>query len=66
MGVRVEGLLDADEAPEQLLLDSPEFGWRDAERAADAATRRFGRGAVVPARLVAPDDGTRDRPGAGP
>ena len=62
VGVRVEGLLDADEAPEQLLLDSPEFGWRDAERAADAATRRFGRGAVVPARLVAPDDGTRDRP----
>ena len=52
VGIRVEGLLDAADAPEQMLLDAPEHGWRDAERAADAATRRFGRGAVVPARLV--------------
>lgn len=62
VGVRVEGLLDADQAPEQLLLDAPEHGWRDAERAADAATLRFGRGAVVPARLVVPsgeDDDAR-------
>ena len=56
VGVRVEGLLDADGAPEQLLLDAPEHGWRDAERAADAATRRFGRGAVIPARLVTPHE----------
>jgi len=52
VGIRVEGLLDAADAPEQMLLDAPEHGWRDAERAADAATRRFGSGAVVPARLV--------------
>lgn len=55
VGVRVEGLLDADEAPQQLLLDAPEHGWREAERAADAATARFGRGAVIPARLVPTD-----------
>jgi len=56
VGVRVEGLMEADQAPEQLLLDAPEHGWRDAERAADAATLRFGRGAVVPARLVGDDE----------
>lgn len=60
VGVRVEGLLDADTAPEQLLLDAPEHGWRDAERAVDRISARFGKGAVQPARLVSgagEDDG---------
>ena len=69
VGVRVEGLLEADDAPRQLLLDAREHGWRDAERAADRAAERFGRDAVRPARLVSldPDDpaprGARGRPG---
>jgi DNA polymerase-4 len=52
--VRVEGLLDADLAPEQLLIGAPEHGWRDAERAVDRISERFGSGSVVPARLVRP------------
>ena len=69
VGVRVEGLLEADDAPRQLLLDAREHGWRDAERAVDRAAERFGRDAVRPARLVPvdPDDpaprGARGRPG---
>ncbi len=59
VGVRLEGLVDAEGVAEQLLLDAPERGWREAEQAVDAATRRFGSGAVRPAALVAQD---RDRP----
>ncbi len=69
VGVRVEGLLDVDLAPEQLLLDAPEHGWREAERAVDKAVARFGRDAVVPARLVRPEDdpdGTDGPRSAGP
>jgi DNA polymerase-4 len=58
VGVRVEGLLDADEAPRQMLLDEPELGWREAEQAVDRASARFGRGTVRPARLLGP--GERD------
>jgi DNA polymerase-4 len=52
VGVRVEGLVDAAGVAEQLLLDAPERGWREAEQAADRAAERFGRGAVRPATLV--------------
>jgi len=52
IGVRVEGLT-GDDMPRQLGLDEPEFGWREAERAADAAAARFGAGAVRPASLLA-------------
>jgi DNA polymerase-4 len=52
VGVRVEGLLDSDQAPIQGLLDEPEHGWRDADRAVDQASARFGAGAVLPASLV--------------
>ena len=52
VGVRVEGLVDAVEAPRQLLLDEPEVGWREAEQAVDRASARFGRGSVRPARLL--------------
>ena len=38
VGVRVEGLAPADLQERQLLLDEPEVGWRDAERAVDRAS----------------------------
>jgi DNA polymerase IV len=52
VGVRMEGLMDSDQAPVQGLLDEPEHGWRDADRAVDQASARFGAGAVRPASLV--------------
>jgi len=52
VGVRMEGLMDSDQAPIQGLLDEREHGWRDADRAVDRASARFGAGAVRPASLV--------------
>jgi DNA polymerase-4 len=52
VGVRIEGLLDSDQAPIQGLLDEPEHGWRDADRAVDQASARYGAGAVRPASLI--------------
>jgi len=52
VGVRMEGLMDSDQAPIQGLLDAPEHGWRDADRAVDRASARFGAGAVRPGSLV--------------
>ncbi len=55
VGVRLEGLRDAAGSPEQLALGDRPHGWRDAERAVDRVTRRFGAGIVQPARLVTTD-----------
>jgi len=52
IGVRAEGLLDGEAAPRQLALGERERGWREAERATDAAAARFGTGAVRPASLL--------------
>jgi DNA polymerase-4 len=52
VGVRVEGLVDAEKRSQQLLLDAPEHGRRDAELAVDAAARRFGPGAIRPGTLL--------------
>ena len=52
IGVRVEQLAADADAGEQLLLDAPERGWREAEQAADVARNRFGRAAVRPASLL--------------
>jgi DNA polymerase-4 len=52
VGVRMEGLMDSAQAPIQGLLDAPEHGWRDADRAVDQASARFGAGVVRPASLV--------------
>jgi DNA polymerase IV len=52
VGVRMEGLVDSAKAPIQGLLDAPEHGWREADRAIDRASARFGAGAVRPASLV--------------
>jgi DNA polymerase-4 len=54
VGVRVEGIADAEAVPRQLLLGEKEHGWREAEQAVDKASRRFGTGAVRPATLVQP------------
>jgi len=62
VGVRVEGLVDAERVPRQLRLDEPERGWREATAAADAAGRRFGSGVVGPASLLLPRPGTRHGP----
>jgi nucleotidyltransferase/DNA polymerase involved in DNA repair len=52
VGVRVENLAPADQAPRQLAFDEPERGWREAERAMDQVAHRFGSGTVRPAALV--------------
>jgi DNA polymerase-4 len=52
VGVRMEGLVDADGAARQARLDDPDHGWPDADRAVDQASARFGAGAVRPATLV--------------
>jgi len=63
VGVRMEGLADSARAPVQGLLDAPEHGWRDADRAVDRASARFGAGAVRPASLVEGADLAIARPG---
>ncbi|MDO7881906.1 DNA polymerase IV [Antiquaquibacter soli] len=50
VGVRAEHLLDPDGLLPALWDESE--GWRDAENVMDAASERFGRGAVTPARLL--------------
>src|SRR5688572_27522743 len=52
VGVRVDGLGEAGDTPRQLGLGERETGWREAERAADAAAARFGAGVVRPASLL--------------
>jgi DNA polymerase IV len=52
VGVRVEGLTEADVTPRQLALGGAGEEWRAAELAADRAAARFGAGAVRPASLV--------------
>jgi DNA polymerase-4 len=65
VGVRAEGLADADATPRQLLLDERPAGWREAELAVDRASRRFGAGAVRPATLVEAPEGEPPSTGSG-
>ncbi len=53
IGVRMEQL--GEQVSEQLFLDAPERGWRDADQAADQARARFGGAAVRPATLLGRD-----------
>ncbi|CAN5152044.1 DNA polymerase IV [soil metagenome] len=50
VGVRAEQLQESATAPLGLWDESE--GWREAEDVMDAASARFGRGAVTPARLI--------------
>lgn len=52
VGVRGEGVITNDGRAEQLMLGEADHGWAEADRATDAATSRFGVGAVRPASLV--------------
>ncbi len=52
LGVRMEQLLDRSGAPIQATLVEPEAGWREADRAVDRASARFGAGSVRPASLL--------------
>ncbi|MQY02333.1 DNA polymerase IV [Actinomadura macrotermitis] len=64
VGVRVENLEPAGQAPRQLALDEPESGWREAERAVDRVAHRFGPGMIRPAALVRREgSGGRATPG---
>ena len=58
VGIRVEGLVESESAPHQLLLGERAQGRREVEQAADRAVRRFGDGTVRPASLVDPDRST--------
>ncbi|HZK58887.1 MAG TPA: DNA polymerase IV [Cryobacterium sp.] len=55
IGVRVEQLGDGDGLG--VGLWDPDDDWRDAERAVDQVTARFGRGILKPASLLKPDKG---------
>ncbi|WP_026423994.1 DNA polymerase IV [Actinokineospora inagensis] len=50
IGVRLEQL--ASDGAEQLAIDTPAQGWREADQAADRARTRFGTAAVRPAALL--------------
>jgi DNA polymerase-4 len=52
VGVRVEGLAETASSHRQPTLDERPQGWREAERAVDRASARFGPGAVRPASLI--------------
>jgi DNA polymerase IV len=61
VGVRMEGLAEAQDAPQQLLLGEEDHGRREAEVAVDALRARYGSDAVRPARLVEHDGDRRRR-----
>jgi DNA polymerase-4 len=61
VGVRLEGLVEAETAPRQMLLGDRLHGRRAAEQAAGRAAQRFGSGAVRPASLVG-DEPQSSRP----
>ena len=63
VGVRLEGLSDVRSQQRQMLLDEPAHGWRDADRAVDRASARFGAGSVRPASLVTGHDSPRPSTG---
>ena len=56
VGVRAAGLVPAARSATQLALGEPPASWRDAERAVDRITGRFGPDSVRPAVLVRPGE----------
>ncbi|GAA1335908.1 DNA polymerase IV [Saccharothrix algeriensis] len=65
IGVRIEQLVEGG-GGEQLLLDAPERGRREAEQAADLARTRFGAAAVKPASLLSAAPVQPNEPQPGP
>ena len=63
VGVRMDTLLPVEQAPIQARLDEPDHGWRDADRAIDRASARFGSGAVRPASLIPREQSSSRPPG---
>ncbi|SDO85671.1 DNA polymerase-4 [Pedococcus dokdonensis] len=61
VGVRMEGLVESEGAPIQGTLDEPDHGWREADRAVDRASARFGAGSVRPASLISDRERERRR-----
>ncbi|WP_353950292.1 DNA polymerase IV [Knoellia sp. S7-12] len=63
VGVRLEKLVAVEDAPIQGILGEADHGWRDADRAVDRASARFGAGSVRPASLIdrAPPSPSADR-----
>ena len=61
VGVRATGLIPAARAAIQLALGERPAAWRDAERAMDRITGRFGPGSVRPAALVHPAGHRQDQ-----
>jgi DNA polymerase-4 len=66
VGVRAAGLIPAARSATQLALGEPPASWRDAERAVDRITGRFGLDSVRPAVLVRPDEEAETRIPGGP
>jgi DNA polymerase-4 len=62
VGIRIEGLIDADRAPQQPVLGDRDRGWKEADQAIDAAIARFGAAAVRPASLLGNGDGRLSEP----
>jgi DNA polymerase-4 len=52
VGVRVEKLVEEEQANRQLILGESEKGWREIDKASDKANARFGDEAIKPARLI--------------
>jgi DNA polymerase-4 len=52
VGVRMEKLVAVEAAPIQGMLGEADHGWREADRAVDRASARFGAGSVRPASLI--------------
>lgn len=62
VGVRMSGLVPVEQAPVQGVLGEPDHGWRDADRAVDRASARFGAGSVRPASLINPHRSPSQQP----
>ena len=63
VGVRLENLESEAGLVEQLTLGGREQGWRQVDKALDRARRRFGGGALKPARLIESESESGDRAG---
>lgn len=65
VGVRVEHLIDREGAAQQLLIDAPDHGWREAEQALDRVRDRFGADSVQLARLLSAGEVPASEDGSG-